>query len=54
LDTQLVVRNDKQGLLLTHRRKRHWNAQETIILLNDLAHNWVPPLSVVDNETAPI
>lgn len=33
------IRDDKQGLLLTHRRKRRWPAQETLVLLNDLAHN---------------
>lgn len=33
------IRDDKQGLLLTHRRKRLWYAQEILILLNDLAHN---------------
>jgi hypothetical protein len=36
---EVDIRNDKQGLLLTHRRKRDWNAQETILLLDDLAHN---------------
>lgn len=35
------IREDKQGLLLTHRRKRHWEAQETLVLLNDLAHNFL-------------
>ena len=29
------------GLLLTHRRKRLWGAQETLVLLNDLAHNFL-------------
>jgi hypothetical protein len=35
------IREDKQGLLLTHRRKRLWEAQETLALLNDLAHNFL-------------
>lgn len=35
------IREDKQGLLLTHRRKRRWEAQETLALLNDLAHNFL-------------
>lgn len=38
---EVDIRNDKQGLLLTHRRKRRWNAQESIVLLNDLAHNFL-------------
>jgi len=36
---EIEIRNDKQGLLLTHRRKRLWHAQQILILLNDLAHN---------------
>jgi len=36
---EVDIRDDKQGLLLTHRRKRYWYAQETLVLLNDLAHN---------------
>jgi hypothetical protein len=38
---EIEIRNDKQGLLLTHRRKRLWHAQEILILLNDLAHNFL-------------
>lgn len=38
---EIEIRNDKQGLLLTHRRKRLWHAQEMLILLNDLAHNFL-------------
>lgn len=38
---EIDIRNDKQGLLLTHRRKRLWHAQEILILLNDLAHNFL-------------
>lgn len=36
---EVDIRDDKQGLLLTHRRKRRWCAQEALLLLNDLAHN---------------
>ena len=36
---EVDIRDDKQGLLLTHRRKRMWSAQEMLLLLNDLAHN---------------
>ena len=35
------IRDDKQGLLLTSRRKRRWWAQEVLVLLNDLAHNFL-------------
>jgi hypothetical protein len=38
---EVDIRNDKQGILLTHRRKRHWNAQQVVISLDDLAHNWL-------------
>jgi hypothetical protein len=38
---EVDIRNDKQGLLLTHRRKRSWQAQMMLILLNDLAHNLI-------------
>jgi hypothetical protein len=38
---EVDIRNDKQGLLLTHRRKRAWEAQEMLILLNDFAHNFI-------------
>jgi hypothetical protein len=38
---EVDIREDKQGLLLTHRRKRAWNAQEVLVLLNDLAHNFI-------------
>lgn len=38
---EVDIREDKQGLLLTHRRKRLWGAQETLVLLNDLAHNFL-------------
>ena len=38
---EVDIRDDKQGLLLTHRRKRAWYAQEILVLLNDLAHNFI-------------
>ena len=38
---EVDIREDKQGLLLTHRRKRLWHAQEILVLLNDLAHNFL-------------
>ncbi len=38
---EVDIRDDKQGLLLTHRRKRVWCAQEILLLLNDLAHNFL-------------
>lgn len=38
---EVDIRDDKQGLLLTHRRKRRWYAQEVLLLLNDLAHNFL-------------
>ena len=38
---EVDIRNDKQGLLLTHRRKRSWEAQEMLVLLNDFAHNFI-------------
>lgn len=38
---EIDIRDDKQGLLLTHRRKRRWCAQEALVLLNDLAHNFL-------------
>lgn len=41
---EIDIRDDKQGLLLTHRRKRLWHAQEVLILLNDLAHNFLSML----------
>lgn len=38
---EVDIREDKQGLFLSHRRKRHWHAQEMLVLLNDLAHNFL-------------
>lgn len=51
---EIDIRNDKQGLLLTHRRKRRWNAQETIILLNDLAHNWLTSFRKIALSNTPL
>ena len=33
------IKADKGGLLLPRRRKKHWNAQEALVLLTALAHN---------------
>jgi hypothetical protein len=33
------IKADKGGLLLPRRRKKHWHAQEALVLLTDLAHN---------------
>lgn len=33
------IKADKAGLLLPRRRKKHWHAQEALVLLTDLAHN---------------
>lgn len=33
------IKADKGGLLLPRRRKKHLHAQETLVLLTDLAHN---------------
>lgn len=38
---EVDIREDKQGLLLTHRRKRRFHAQEMLAILNDLAHNFL-------------
>ena len=38
---EVDIREDKQGLLLSHRRKRRWCAQEMLTLFNDLAHNFL-------------
>lgn len=38
---EVNIRQDKQGLFLSHRRKRQWCAQEMLCLLNDLAHNFL-------------
>lgn len=32
-------RNDKQGLYMSARRKRHFEAQRALILLTDIVHN---------------
>jgi hypothetical protein len=41
---EVDIRDDKQGLLLTRRRKRSRDAQEMLTLLNDLAHNFLSML----------
>lgn len=38
---EIDIRDDKQGLLLTHRRKRAWHAQAILVVLNDWAHNFI-------------
>jgi hypothetical protein len=38
---EVDLQADHSGLLLRHRRKRQWAAQEMLILLNDWAHNWL-------------
>ena len=38
---EVDIREDKQGLLLSHRRKRQWSAQVALCLLNDWAHNFL-------------
>jgi hypothetical protein len=41
------IRSDKSGLKLAKRRKLHVSAQETLILLTDVAHNllaWTTPI----------
>lgn len=41
---EVDIREDKQGLLLSLRRKRQLYAQEMLCLLNDLAHNFLVAL----------
>lgn len=36
---EVEIKTDKQGLKATKRRKHHWQSQEALILLTDLAHN---------------
>lgn len=38
---EVDIREDKQGLYLSKRRKRAWHAQEMLALLNDWAHNFL-------------
>ncbi len=38
---EVEIQTDHVGLLLRRRRKRRFVAQEMLILLNDLAHNWL-------------
>lgn len=51
---EVDIRNDKQGLLLTHRRKRLWHAQEMLILLNDLAHNFLSSFRTIALRQSPL
>lgn len=63
------IKADKAGLLLPRRRKKHWHAQQALVLLTDLAHNilawtrrfWAPEPALGDvgiyfivNEILPI
>lgn len=38
---EVEIQADHMGLLLRRRRKRSFAAQEMLVLLNDLAHNWL-------------
>ena len=38
---EVEIQTDHMGLLLRRRRKRSFAAQEMLVLLNDLAHNWL-------------
>jgi hypothetical protein len=38
---EVEIQSDHMGLLLRRRRKRRLVAQEMLVLLNDLAHNWL-------------
>ena len=38
---EVEIQTDHMGLLLRRRRKRGFAAQEMLVLLNDLAHNWL-------------
>jgi hypothetical protein len=38
---EVEIKTDKQGLLLAHRRKHTFAAQEMLVLLNDWAHNFL-------------
>lgn len=39
--TEVQIRSDKRGLLITERRKHLLHAQEALIVLSDLAHNFL-------------
>jgi hypothetical protein len=39
--SEVEIQADHMGLLLRRRRKRCFAAQEMLVLLNDLAHNWL-------------
>ena len=36
---EVEIQSDKMGLLIARRRKRHFAAQEMLILINDWVHN---------------
>lgn len=38
---EVEIQTDHMGLLLRRRRKRSFAAQEMLVLLNELAHNWL-------------
>lgn len=38
---EVEIQTDHMGLLLRRRRKRRFAAQEMLVLLSDLAHNWL-------------
>jgi hypothetical protein len=38
---EVEIQADVNGLLLRRRRKRSFPAQEMLVLLDDLAHNWL-------------
>lgn len=63
------LKADKAGLLLPRRRKKHWHAQQALVLLTHLAHNilagtrrfWAPEpvlgdvgISCIVNEILPL
>ena len=52
---EVEIRSDKSGLHLTHRRKQSLTAQETWIVLTDIAHNllaWLNPWRLVGSPFA--
>ena len=51
---EIDIRDDKQELLLTHRRKRAWFAQAILVLLNDLAHNFIAAFRRIALQNTPL
>jgi hypothetical protein len=52
---EVEIQTDKAGLLVAHRRKHQWAAQEMLILLNDWAHNllaWFRACALCDSRFA--